>query len=131
MVGCTGGGHGDHLTLRTRWRGRLKNTSHSSPTSTVETLFWQLAAAGLTDSWDKLLPDKLPYLWAQSLSDIPYEDPGESVRMIPTMELAHMHVKTTINSYQSQAGVQSKLLQLELLPAALQSPFPSRVLAQL
>ena len=57
------------LTIK-RWRGRgrLITPTHSSPTSTVETLAWQLAAAGLTDSWDKRLTDKLPYPWDQRLA---------------------------------------------------------------
>lgn len=110
---------------------------------------WQLAAAGLTDSWDKLLPDKLPYLWAQRLAGLdflsvePSEDPEESVKVVPNTDLAHMHVETTINSIrarlvsridlQKQLDMlsQSKLSQLELLPAALQSQFPARVMSKL
>ena len=110
---------------------------------------WQLEAVGLTDSWDKLLPDKLPYLWAQRLAGLdflsvkPSDDSEVSVGMIPSSDLAHMHMETTINStrarlvsridLQKQLDMlsQSKLSQLELLPAALQSEFPARVISKL
>jgi hypothetical protein len=63
--------------------------------------------------------------------------------MIPSSDLAHMHMETTINStrarlvsridLQKQLDMlsQSKLSQLELLPAALQSQFPARVMSKL
>jgi len=113
---------------------------------------WQLAAAGLTDSWDKLLPDKLPYFWAQRLAGLdflsvkPVEgdmDGEKGVRVAPSTDLSNMHVETTITSIRARLVAridlqkqldslsQSKLSQLELIPAALSSQFPVRVVSKL
>ena len=68
-----------HTHTHHRGQGVGSQPQHSSPTFTLESLAWslptpqkrwQLAAAGLTDSWDKLLPDKLPYMWAQRLAGL-------------------------------------------------------------
>jgi len=110
---------------------------------------WQLAAVGLTDSWEKLLPDKLPYLWAQRLAGLdflsakPTEDSEESLKVVPSTDLANMHVETIIKSIRARLLARidlqkqldmlskSKLSQLELLPAAMQSLFPARVVSKL
>jgi len=110
---------------------------------------WQLAAAGLTDSWDKLLPDKLPYIWVQRLSGLdfltvkPVEEGEMGEKVVPSTDLSNMHVENTITSIrarmvsrmdlQKQLDTlsQSKLSQLELLPPSVTSQFPGRVVSKL
>eukprot|EP00092_Neocalanus_flemingeri_P094704 GFUD01120435.1.p1 GENE.GFUD01120435.1~~GFUD01120435.1.p1 ORF type:complete len:711 (+),score=250.43 GFUD01120435.1:40-2172(+) len=112
---------------------------------------WQLAAAGLADSWDRLLPDKLPYCWAQRLAGLeflsvkPVEegDVENGVKVVPSVDLSNMNVETTITSIRARLVArldlqkqldslsQSKLSQLELLPAVLSSQFPVRVVSRL
>jgi len=61
--------------------------------------------------------------------------------MVPSTDLAHIQMETTINSIRarllSRIDLQQKQLdmlspsKLELLPAALQSQFPARVMSKL
>jgi hypothetical protein len=75
---------------------------------------WQLAAAGLTDSLDNLLPDKLPYLWVQRLDGLdflsvePSEDPEECEDGSQHGPGTHTARGDHHQLYQSQAGVQDR-----------------------
>jgi len=110
---------------------------------------WQLAAAGLTDSWEKLLPDKMPFLWVQRLAGLDFlsnqisEEREESNKMVPSTDLAHMHVEATIKAIRTRLVARidlqkqldtltkSKLSQVELLPSTLHSQIPVRVVSRL
>jgi len=122
------------------------DTGEGSPNPTNT---WHLAAASLSDSWEKLLPDKLPYLWVQRLAGLDFlsakfcDDQEENLKLVPSTDLSRMHVEATIKAIKSRFLARidlqkqldllnkSKLSQVELLPPALQSQFPVRVVSRL
>jgi len=109
---------------------------------------WQLASAGMNETWSSFFPNKIPYYWVQKLSGLDFLSlkpvkEGEYARLVPSPDLASMHVEVILKSIrtrlrsridlQKQLDLlrQSKLSQLELLPSNLQSQFPVRVVSKL
>jgi len=106
---------------------------------------WQLATVGMTDSWEKLFPHKVPYVWVQRLAGLQFLKNDQDAKSCnePKAEVSEMHIETTVKAIrfrlvsrielQKQIDIlsQTKFSLIDYLPSSLQTLFPVRVISKL